>query len=307
MDSFIHISDLHLPPLPQVAWRQLLNKRFIGYLNWRFNRQSAMAAGAFPALLKHMAKQNYQHLAISGDMVNLALPAEFRAARAKLAALGAAENISLVLGNHDAYVPGAFAKACAAFVPWIKGDNAAAAGQAAFPFMRARGKIAFIGASSAIATPPFLANGYFGAEQAAALAALLRQAGEQGLFRVVMIHHPPLRRAAPWHKKLWGIKRFQTALALSGAELVLHGHTHLPSLSYIRGQAGKPRIPVVGVAAAGQEFGRHKPAAGYNLFSVSQTKRGEWQCGLRRFGILAADNKIGCFAEKDLLTLKSEK
>jgi len=303
MYNFIHMSDLHLAPLPPVHWWQLVNKRFIGYANWQLKRKNLLRSGAFEAILRHMQGQNPQHLAISGDLVNLALPEEFNRARAKIASLGAAEDISLVFGNHDAYVPGALARACAVFAPWIKSDAPAA--KAAFPYMRIRGEVAFIGVSSALATPPFIAAGYFGAGQAAALAALLQQAAAQKLFRVVMLHHPPYYGAAEAARALWGIKRFHKVLAAEGAELVLHGHTHVPSLAYIRGKAdtgrGQKRIPVVGVAAAGQEFGGRKAPAGYNLFTLRKNRQGQWQCALRRFGLIDKHNHIACVADIGVL------
>ena len=38
MITLAHISDIHLAPLPPVRWRELLNKRITGYLNWRLTR-----------------------------------------------------------------------------------------------------------------------------------------------------------------------------------------------------------------------------------------------------------------------------
>jgi len=305
MFKLVHISDLHYAPLPPVSWMQLCNKRLIGYINWQKHRKNSMATGCYEALIRHMRRQEFQHLAISGDLVNLALPQEFLRARERIAALGAAENVSLTFGNHDAYVPGALKQACAVFAPWIKGDAAVQGGGThAFPYMRVRGEMAFIGVSSAIATPPFCAAGYFSARQAKNLAAMLRQARAAGLFRVVMIHHPPLYHATYWQKKLWGIKRFQNAVASEGAELVLHGHTHLPTLSFIPSRADEAnpegKAAVVGVPAAGQSFGDRKPPAGYNLLSFEK-KAGIWHCELKRFAVTNAQNYIRCVEQRVLL------
>ena len=116
-----------------------------------------------------------------------------------------------------------------------------------------RGNVALIGATSARATAPFMANGFFRDDQAHRLGAILDATGKRGLFRVVMIHHPPVRNAVPQHKRLFGIDNFQSTVRRHGAELVLHGHSHLPSLHWIDGKKGK--VPVVGVAAAGQAPG----------------------------------------------------
>jgi 3',5'-cyclic AMP phosphodiesterase CpdA len=111
-----------------------------------------------------------------------------------------------------------------------------------------------------------MATGYFRAAQAARLGALLDRAGREGLFRVVMIHHPPVRGSAAAHKRLFGIALFQRTVRTHGAELVLHGHTHEPTLYRIPGPGGD--IPVVGVAAAGEAFGSRRPLAQYNLIDI---------------------------------------
>src|SRR3546814_13115176 len=85
---------------------------------------------------------------------------------------------------------------------------------------------------------------------------LPRQAVEEGLFRVVLIHHPPIRGAAPAHKRMIGIRRFAAAISTSGAELVLHGHTHLNTIYWLKSRHGQ--VPVVGIASASQGPGGHK-------------------------------------------------
>jgi 3',5'-cyclic AMP phosphodiesterase CpdA len=97
-----------------------------------------------------------------------------------------------------------------------------------------------------------------------------------------MIHHPPVRAAVSQHKRLFGIRRFQKIVARHGAELVLHGHSHEPSLYSIASGAG--RIPVVGVAAAGQSPGGSHPAAQYNLIDIGG-EAGNWQISLTRRGL----------------------
>ena len=126
-----------------------------------------------------------------------------------------------------------------------------------FPYLRVRGKTAIIGVSSAIATLPFLARGAFRSGQARKLAALLETCGKQGLFRVILIHHPPVRGASPMRKRLFGIGLFQEIVARHGAELVLHGHTHLPTVNFIAGPSS--RVPVVGVSSASQSPDGHRP------------------------------------------------
>ena len=50
------------------------------------------------------------HIAVTGDLVNLALDDEVEAARGWLETVGPPDLVSVVPGNHDAYVPGALAR-----------------------------------------------------------------------------------------------------------------------------------------------------------------------------------------------------
>ena len=108
MFRLAHISDVHLGPLPAVAYRELASKRIVGYVNWHRNRRRLLHEGVLGAILDGIAATPNDHLAITGDLVNLALDSEIEAARLWLEALGKPTDVSVVPGNHDAYVPGAF-------------------------------------------------------------------------------------------------------------------------------------------------------------------------------------------------------
>ncbi len=285
-----HISDVHLAPLPQPSLLELCGKRLTGYLNWQKKRKNQMATNVLEILMDRLKKTNPDHLVISGDLVNLALDKEFEQARHWLLNQGEPQNISLTFGNHDAYVCGAFQKACTLFRPWIEGD-VPQKHALPFPYMRIRGNVAIISVSSAIATPPFLASGYFCKRQAQDLSQLLNEAATRKLFRVVIIHHPPFHHATFWHKKLWGIERFLNVIKHHGSELVLHGHTHLPTLKIIQGTTKK--IPIVGVSSASQAFGDKKPPAGFNLFAIDG-ESSQWHCQLQRYNLINQKNEIAC-------------
>ncbi|MBB4077321.1 3',5'-cyclic AMP phosphodiesterase CpdA [Bartonella fuyuanensis] len=294
MFCLAHISDVHLSPLPQPTFFELFGKRLTGYLNWQKKRKSQMATNVLETLIDALNKTKPDHLVISGDLVNLALDKEFEQAHRWLLDLGQPQDISLTFGNHDAYIHGALQKACTLFKPWITGDVPQ---KNAFPYMRIRKNVAIIAASSAIATPPFQASGYFGKRQAQALSHLLKTAAQDNLFRVVMIHHPPFPKATFWHKKLRDTKRFLEVIKHHGCELILHGHTHLPTLNNIEGPIKK--IPIVGVPSASQAFGDKKPPAGFNLFSIRRLQN-RWHCQLQRYSIINLQNEIACIETIDL-------
>jgi 3',5'-cyclic AMP phosphodiesterase CpdA len=267
MFRLAHISDVHLGPLPDVTYRDLASKRVVGYVNWQRNRRRHMHDAVIDTLVADLKAGAPDHLAVTGDLVNLALDGEIEMARLWLETLGSPQDVSVVPGNHDAYVPGAFDKICRSWAAWMTGDGAnAPVDRNAFPYLRVRDGVALVGISTARATAPFMANGFFQEGQAERLGGMLDQAGKRGLFRIVMIHHPPVRGAVSQHKRLFGIGRFHKTIHRHGAELILHGHSHEPSLYWIGGRGA--RIPVVGVAAAGQAPGGRHPAAQYNLIEI---------------------------------------
>ena len=285
MFTLAHLSDVHLGPLPNLTLRQLLSKRITGYVNWHRNRRKQLFGNTLELLLEDVIARRPNHIAITGDLVNLATEVEIEAAGQWLEVFPDPRNVSVVPGNHDAYVPGAIDKACKRWWPWMRGDSKQEIWRSKteiFPYMRVRGNVAFIGISTANATPPFMASGYFSAREARELARLLHVAGEAGLFRVVMIHHPPIRGATASYKRMIGIRRFAASLHMSGAELVLHGHTHLNTLYWLNGRDGK--VPVVGISSASQGVGGEKPPAAYNLFHVSG-ERGAWSLVRERYGL----------------------
>lgn len=297
MFRLAHISDIHLAPLPPVSPQELASKRFTGYVNWHRNRRKRVFRGMIESLLEHIGAAAPDHLAITGDLVNLAAASEITAAARWLNAAGRPDFISLVPGNHDAYVPGAFKKICAAWRPYMLGDDIpfSAAGDNLFPYLRRRKDIALIGVSTAAATPPFFASGLFGRRQAHRLTELLHASRDQ--YRVVLIHHPPVRGATSQLKRMLGIRRFTAALQEAGAELVLHGHTHLDTLYWLPGNSG--RVPVVGVPAAYEAPGGHRPASGYNLVSIERSAGG-WDSRLQRFGVDARGTRYELLSEIQL-------
>jgi 3',5'-cyclic AMP phosphodiesterase CpdA len=302
MFRLAHISDVHLGPLPSIRYRDLASKRMIGYVNWRRNRRKLLTEGTLAAIVEAIDAEKPDHLAITGDLVNLALDAELEVARLWVETLGEPANVSVVPGNHDAYVPGAFDKACALWAPWMCGDgHEGDVDRNSFPYLRVRGDVALIGVSSARATAPFMANGFFNGEEAQRLGELLDSTKKDGLFRIVMIHHPPVRAAVAQHKRLFGIGRFHATMRAHGAELVLHGHSHDPTLYWI-GDRRHP-VPVVGVSATGQGLGGRHAAGQFNLFEIGG-RPGHWTIGLSRRGVKAPDGEIG---EIERLELSSPK
>jgi 3',5'-cyclic AMP phosphodiesterase CpdA len=272
MFTFAHLSDPHLGPLPEPRLRELMSKRMLGYLNWRLNRgRGAMRPAVLDALVADMHAHKPDHVCVTGDIVNIALDAELVAAKVWLATLGPPDAVSVVPGNHDAYIRTSLKQSSEAWAAYLSGDGAEPGG---FPYVRRRGPVAFVGVSSARATGPFMATGTFDVSQSLRLAQTLAHLGHEGLFRVVMIHHPPVRGATPWAARLIGAERFRRVVREAGAELVLHGHSHRASTVMIAGPDGD--VPVIGVPSASSTPRPGKRGAGWNRFTV-EGGPGAWQ------------------------------
>lgn len=273
-----HISDCHLGPLPQVKRRELVSKRVLGYVNWQYNRAKAFVASTTDTLLDDLKTQAPDHIAVTGDLVNLGLEAEFENAGRFLAGLGTPDEVTAVPGNHDAYVPGALDRFNLHCAPNLASDAARPQQTDPYPVLRSRGPLTIIGLSTARASGPFMATGAVSQRQRDRMAAELATA--KGTFRLILIHHPPFDQSGPWHKRLIGAKRVRAVWQEYGAELILHGHTHLPTRKTVPGPRGS--IPVFGVASSAQAPGGHKPPASYTLFEIDEIDEGWSVTAIRR-------------------------
>lgn len=283
-----HLSDPHLAPLPTPRLADLAGKRVLGWLHWRRTRHKIHRAEQVDLLVRDLKAQAPDHVAVTGDLVNIALEAEFPQARAWLHGIGAPHDVTLVPGNHDAYVRPALAAHAAHWHEFMRGDDAAAPAPH-FPFVRRRGPLALIGLSSAVATAPFMATGRLGAEQIARLEDLLARLA--GQFRVVLIHHPPGRTRGGRFKRLTDAAALRAALERRGAELVLHGHDHVHALDWLAGPRGP--IPALGVpsASAAMVDGHHVEPAAYNLYRIDGSA-GAWRCEALSRGFRAGTDRI---------------
>ncbi len=153
--------------------------------------------------------------------------------------------------------------------------------------------------SSAEATAPFFATGTFKRGQALATARLLEETKARGLFRVVLIHHPPISGAAAWSKRLIGKQFFSKVIHDVGAELVLHGHTHLDTLYWLTGPGGE-KVPVACIPSSSQNIGGSKPAARYGLFEIDG-EPGRWSLIQRERGFRADGGGIDWIRQRRLL------
>jgi 3',5'-cyclic AMP phosphodiesterase CpdA len=304
MFTLAHISDPHLGPLPPVRAADLLNKRFFGYLSWVRRRRALHRPEVLAALAGDLATFAPDHLVVTGDLTNIALPEEFTQVAAWLEGLGSPEAVTAIPGNHDAYVAVPWEDSLAKWQAFMTSDPGAviaggpeAAPAEVFPIVRYRGPLALIGLSSAQPTPLFCAHGTLGEAQLARLGPLLRRLGAEGWCRVVLLHHPPELTGIPWRKRLTDAAAFRRVIEAAGAELILHGHDHTFGSGRIESPGGS--VPVMGVPSASAGHDGRKPMAHYQLYGIETVGNG-WRIGVTARGF---DPASGGFRETRSYTL----
>lgn len=258
-----HLSDPHLPS-PELALREIRLKRIVSGLAWRRKRHHHRPE-VLREIVADIAQAAPDHTVVTGDLTNFATTGEFAAAAEWLSGLGRSDDITVSPGNHDTLVGSADPARFAPWRPWL-GDEGES-----FPFVRRRGPVAILNLSSAVPTPVHLAQGRLGQAQIARLATGLKAAGEAGLCRVVLIHHPVVGGVVSARKALTDMAELGEVLGQCGAELVLHGHAHRTTVSSVSGPVGL--IPALGVPSASMAPGQGE-AARWHGFEISPSKTG---------------------------------
>jgi 3',5'-cyclic AMP phosphodiesterase CpdA len=270
MFTLAHLSDLHmaLPPRPT----QLIGKRGLGFINWHRKRKHIHRRDILDGITRDLKAQAADHIAVTGDLVNLSLPIEYARARAWLEIIGSPKNVTVIPGNHDVYIQQAAQAPADYWGDYMTGDD----GLQRFPFLRRRDNVALIALSSGVATGPFMATGRLGERQLERLAEILDQTRDA--FRIVLIHHPPRSPGKRHLRRLIDAEGLRGVLAGKGAELLLHGHDHQRALVWLDGPDKK--IPAIGVPSASAKAPHgDEDGAGYHLFTIDGTT-GSWRCDM---------------------------
>jgi 3',5'-cyclic AMP phosphodiesterase CpdA len=261
-----HVTDPHFRGFAGLGLADFVGKRALGAVNLVVNRTRKHKMQLLEALREDLRAQTVDHVALTGDLSNISIEAEWRAALRWLEALGArADAVTVIPGNHDAYVPEVVASRVfeRLFAAYQTHDLGTGEG---YPFVRLRGAVALIAVSSSVATGDFGAWGEVGGVQLARLEATLADGGLAGRTRVVLIHHPPVMIKEGEHRNLKDRAALAAVLARAGAELVLHGHDHADERATLHGPGGA-RIPVVGAGSASYA-GAPERRARYNIYEI---------------------------------------
>ena len=275
MFKLAHLSDPHLGPLPAARLSELLNKRISGFLSWHLNRRRIHNTLALQLLLEDIKAHRPDHIALTGDLINISLPGEYENAFRWLTRLGRPDSITFVPGNHDAYIAKAWEAGVGMWSKYYAGDmrlpGVRGGGMSSqFPFVRLRRYVAIIGVSSARPTGIGMASGWLGSEQIEALRKALAETRQRGFFRILMVHHPPVPGLCPRRKSLLDCSELLSVLESEGAELVLFGHDHRQH--YVELNSPHGQIHLFGVPSASL-WPKKGTTAGWNLYNIRRQER----------------------------------
>ncbi len=267
-----HCSDLHLLSLQGAGVLDFANKRWIGGLNLLTNRGRHHQSEIFEAMIDDLTQQEVDHILVTGDVTNLALDQEFRFARELFDRLALSpEQITVLPGNHDAYVQKGAKYFQAHFKEFFSSDEDHAS-EEAWPCVRRRGPVSILGLSTSLQTPWFTAYGVIGDEQLDRLRTALMAPELQDTLRLVAIHHSPAEpRARSRVRGLRDRAKLYKVLEEVGAELILHGHEHLDLTASLPGATGP--VPVRGIQSGTYEAGdgaAHRRAR-YRIYDIADT------------------------------------
>ena len=121
MFTLAHLSDWHIaaqPGLPDLA-----GKRGLGYINWHRGRKRIHRPDVLAATIHDLKSCATDHIAVTGDLVNLSLPDEYNRARGWLETLGSPRDVTLVPGNHDTYVRSAAQTPAQYWADYMRGGH----------------------------------------------------------------------------------------------------------------------------------------------------------------------------------------
>lgn len=275
--TIAQISDVHLPfpNWPPVGYVNV--KRVLGLLNWLRKRRYVHSFEAVNALIGDMQTQGIDHIVVSGDLVNLGLPQEYRAALGWLNSVGTPDRVSVVPGNHDIYCALDQSEDCRTiWSDYISTGQSKTAGSrdldGLYPTVRTVGSVALVGLNSAMPTPPFIAQGRIGNAQFERVRRVIASLNDEGMLVCLVLHHPPLAGFTPPRRALRDTELAEELIKDGGIGLVLYGHNHRDRVDFVETRCSPPGYVAVCGAASGSALVRHKhePRARYYLYEFEE-------------------------------------
>ncbi len=305
--TLAHLSDPHISCMETITARDLASKRLFGFLKWKLHRAAEHGHSVLSALETDLRLTKPDQIAVTGDLTHLGLSSEYKKTRHWLQTLGSPSLVTVIPGNHDSYVKLIWHQTMAHWTDYMisvppREENLKPANtESIFPSLRIRGCIAIIGVSTARPSAPHLATGSIGVRQLQRLEALLAQTAQKQLFRVLLIHHPPVRGTVSWRKRLTDAPALRTVLGRHGAELILHGHAHRTLHNFLKTPSGN--IPVIGAPSVSALDRTPERRARYYIYRITPVGKA-WNI---RVEIRIYSPKENCFIQESEQKLENLK
>lgn len=285
------LTDIHVADFADLGPLDFVGKRATGWLNYTQKRADEYDRRVLDSAVARLVGTAPDLVVVSGDLSNLGLRSELRAALGVLEPLRQAGIRTVVIpGNHDAYVRssarGQFEQVCA---EWQQAD-ARVEGHA-YPFVVRCGPVAVVCFDSGIPTPPMLAYGRVDDAQLARAAKLIQAEKAAGRAIVFAVHHHATRaphRRYEWPRGMHNVANFRRLAARADATLVMHGHNHY---LHRRRMRGAESVCICGLSSS--TTGRTEPperVGQAGLYEVGAS-------GLERAGVASWDGRRVLFGE----------
>lgn len=285
---FAQISDPHLSSLDSVSCFDLTNKRVLGYLSWRKRRKFIHKKEILDSAVADLKQFSPDHIVITGDLTHIGHPTEFDETLNWLQELGHPKDITLIPGNHDCYITDNWENTFKKWLPYFRSEYKTGASTNLqnnladiFPTLTIKNQTAFIGLSSAVQSAPLFATGSLGSKQIQSLSDMLNTLKDSNLFKVLLIHHPPVEGVAKWRKRLTDANELLKLFPTNGIDLVLHGHEHKQALNFIT--AGNNLVPVIGMPSTSAIAHAQDHQGQYYLYHIINHAN-KWEINLHMRG-----------------------
>ncbi|MBL8898609.1 MAG: metallophosphoesterase [Planctomycetes bacterium] len=231
----VHLSDVHVEvPASEVKLRDLLGRRFAGWVNLHFGPRKKHFVGAGERLeraLQHARALSPDFGIVSGDLTAIGVREEFARARALLAPLVEDASRWLVIaGNHDRYtVPAEREGLYEQFFGAWRRPGVSSPGRTT-PYLRFAGDLPLVVVETCEANRFFWdSRGCVETAELAALRELLQHEALRGRPYWLVTHYAPYGPGGKPDHGLHGLKNLDELLEVlrpQRPQLWLHGHIH---------------------------------------------------------------------------------
>ncbi|NPA94278.1 MAG: metallophosphoesterase [Thermodesulfobacteria bacterium] len=285
----LHLSDPHFFCPEALSVKRLLNKRILGLANWLLKRGRRTSNEHLELLPPLISELGPKALCITGDLAHLGQAEEFQRAKTWLECLEKQAPVKIVPGNHDIYLKECRNEMVKSFGRFFSLNHDTPASntqlETIFPQVDIVDDIALIGVSTAYPSGFYKATGRIGAKQLARLEELLESLSREGLFRVMLLHHPPVPGVVSKRKALEDHLPLMNLVRKKGVELVLFGHSHIRFFKTANKDTGTPfLIGAPSITSITQDVPKRA-----GLYSVDiERAGGKWQVRLKDY-ILSQD------------------